>query len=208
MVRSRTSFGARIGLADVVVCPQRPVAQGLEGAQAVLGDKTAEQGRRAGVIVLAVGGALGYRALCQRRAARALMISSPAGIVEDGYVRIGGIDQWIQIRGQDRANPVLLFLHGAGMTMTPFFLFHGDADQHTLTSLATEYFAGIDAPVKDMALIPGGGHCAVLTQPDAILAHLRAMVAPHAAAASRGGGAAPGAEIMLLFRWRELFLVA
>jgi pimeloyl-ACP methyl ester carboxylesterase len=28
------------------------------------------------------------------------------------YVRLGGIDQWVTIRGQDRQNPVLLFVHG------------------------------------------------------------------------------------------------
>ena len=28
------------------------------------------------------------------------------------YVPIGGIEQWIQIRGEDRNNPVLLFVHG------------------------------------------------------------------------------------------------
>jgi len=33
-------------------------------------------------------------------------------IEEGSYVSIGGIDQWIQIRGEDRANPVLLFIHG------------------------------------------------------------------------------------------------
>jgi pimeloyl-ACP methyl ester carboxylesterase len=31
---------------------------------------------------------------------------------ESNYVRIGGIDQWIQIRGDNRANPVLLWLNG------------------------------------------------------------------------------------------------
>jgi hypothetical protein len=83
----------------------------------------------AGVAMLATALALGYRAMRQARVARSLVISSPRGIAEDGYVRIGGVDQWLQIRGEDRDNPVLL------------------------------------------ALIPGGGHCAVLTQPDAILAH-------------------------------------
>jgi proline iminopeptidase len=27
-------------------------------------------------------------------------------------VRIGGIDQWVSIRGADRRNPVLLYIHG------------------------------------------------------------------------------------------------
>jgi pimeloyl-ACP methyl ester carboxylesterase len=35
-----------------------------------------------------------------------------APITEEGYVRIGGIDQWIQIRGQHRDNPVVLWLNG------------------------------------------------------------------------------------------------
>jgi pimeloyl-ACP methyl ester carboxylesterase len=41
------------------------------------------------------------------------------GISESMYVRIGGIDQWIQIRGDDRANPVLLWVNGGpgGSTM-------------------------------------------------------------------------------------------
>src|SRR5262245_40674863 len=35
-----------------------------------------------------------------------------AGVTEEGYVRIGGIDQWIQIRGAHRENPVVLWLNG------------------------------------------------------------------------------------------------
>jgi pimeloyl-ACP methyl ester carboxylesterase len=35
-----------------------------------------------------------------------------AGIDETVFVRLGGIDQWISVRGTDRANPVLLVVHG------------------------------------------------------------------------------------------------
>ncbi len=38
--------------------------------------------------------------------------STRHAIDESMYVRIGGIDQWVQIRGEDRANPVLLWLNG------------------------------------------------------------------------------------------------
>jgi pimeloyl-ACP methyl ester carboxylesterase len=34
------------------------------------------------------------------------------GVEHAGFVRIGGIDQWISIRGADRANPVILVVHG------------------------------------------------------------------------------------------------
>jgi len=39
-------------------------------------------------------------------------ITAPNGIDEAKYVDVGGIQQWITIRGEDRSNPVLLFLHG------------------------------------------------------------------------------------------------
>jgi pimeloyl-ACP methyl ester carboxylesterase len=46
------------------------------------------------------------------RNARDYAIATPNGIDEARYVAIGGIEQWITIRGEDRTNPVLLFLHG------------------------------------------------------------------------------------------------
>ncbi len=35
-----------------------------------------------------------------------------ASIAEDGFVPIGGIEQWVAIRGRDRSRPAILFLHG------------------------------------------------------------------------------------------------
>ena len=39
-------------------------------------------------------------------------IQQPAGIEETRSVQIGGITQWISVRGRDRRNPILLFIHG------------------------------------------------------------------------------------------------
>ena len=57
------------------------------------------------------------------------------GIREQGFVRIGGIEQWITIHGSDRANPVVLFLHGGpGNAMSAFAdsMFHGWQKDFTL----------------------------------------------------------------------------
>jgi pimeloyl-ACP methyl ester carboxylesterase len=51
-------------------------------------------------------------AFVRARNARNYVISSPNGIDEGSYVPIGGIEQWITVRGEDRNNPVLLFVHG------------------------------------------------------------------------------------------------
>ncbi len=67
-----------------------------------------------------------------RRRAIGLMAAAPAlfsepssarsrGIDETGFVRIGGIDQWIGIQGSDVRNPVILYLHGGpGEAQSPF----------------------------------------------------------------------------------------
>jgi pimeloyl-ACP methyl ester carboxylesterase len=63
-------------------------------------------------IVLIAAALFSLRAYNQHQMARALAITASNGIDESGYVKIGGIDQWVQIRGQDRHNPVLLCVHG------------------------------------------------------------------------------------------------
>lgn len=39
-------------------------------------------------------------------------IVAPNGVQESYATRIGGIDQWLNVRGQDKANPIILFIHG------------------------------------------------------------------------------------------------
>jgi proline iminopeptidase len=44
--------------------------------------------------------------------ANARKIVAPNGVERLEKLRIGGIDQWVSIRGADRRNPVLLYIHG------------------------------------------------------------------------------------------------
>jgi pimeloyl-ACP methyl ester carboxylesterase len=46
------------------------------------------------------------------RSAKEYAIDLAKGVNEASFVPIGGIEQWLTIRGQDRNAPVLLFLHG------------------------------------------------------------------------------------------------
>jgi pimeloyl-ACP methyl ester carboxylesterase len=39
-------------------------------------------------------------------------ITAPNGLQESYALRVGGVEQWIYVRGQDRANPMILFIHG------------------------------------------------------------------------------------------------
>jgi len=56
----------------------------------------------------------------------------PSSIAEMGYVNLGGMDQFILIRGRDVANPVLLLLHGGpGTPQTHLFnRFNSELENH------------------------------------------------------------------------------
>jgi len=46
----------------------------------------------------------------------------PGGIAEVAYRQLGGLDQWVMIRGESAANPPMIFLHGGpGWAETRFF---------------------------------------------------------------------------------------
>lgn len=54
---------------------------------------------------------------------------------QDAFVAIGGIEQWVAVRGTDCANPVILFIHGGpGNPMSPFAdaIYGGWEDEFTL----------------------------------------------------------------------------
>jgi proline iminopeptidase len=70
--------------------------------------------------VVLLSSALLYRKYLQHSVAEERAITSPTGINSLESVRIGGIDQWIQVRGQDVNNPILLFIHGGpGIAFIP-----------------------------------------------------------------------------------------
>jgi pimeloyl-ACP methyl ester carboxylesterase len=78
-----------------------------------------------GFLAIAIVGLLGYRKYQQNENARLRRIESPAGIQESAFVTVGGIEQFVSIRGENLENPVLLVLHGGMATsyvaFVPFF---------------------------------------------------------------------------------------
>ena len=79
-------------------------------------------------LMAVVAVSLTYYALAQDVAAEESPAAAPKPAKEEMFVRIGGIDQWITIKGDDRNNPVVLFLHGGpGDAWSPFAdaMFHG-----------------------------------------------------------------------------------
>ena len=57
----------------------------------------------------------------RRSEATSICASPGQEIREDAFVLLGGIEQWVTIRGDSCANPVILFLHGGpGNTLSPY----------------------------------------------------------------------------------------
>jgi pimeloyl-ACP methyl ester carboxylesterase len=73
-----------------------------------------------GLAVVVLTSALLYRRYLQHGVAEGRSIRSQNGIDRLERVRIGGIDQWIEVRGQNVNNPMLLFIHGGpGIAFIP-----------------------------------------------------------------------------------------
>ena len=64
---------------------------------------------------------VGWRAWAQHRETARLRLTIPPGVESLEAVRLGGVEQWILVRGQKRSAPVLLMIHGGpGIPMMPF----------------------------------------------------------------------------------------
>lgn len=73
------------------------------------------------LVLLALVGSVAARGILRAQNAEAFAIRSPHGVQKASYVRLGGVEQWVTIRGQDRRNPVLLIVHGGpGAATSPF----------------------------------------------------------------------------------------
>jgi pimeloyl-ACP methyl ester carboxylesterase len=72
------------------------------------------------LLVVVLSSALLYRKYLQHKVAQERAITSLNGINSLETARIGGIDQWIEARGHDVNNPILLFIHGGpGVAFIP-----------------------------------------------------------------------------------------
>ena len=63
-------------------------------------------------LMVLVGSGLLYRTYEQNRVEKSTQITSTGGIDMLGHLVLGGMEQWMLIRGQQQTNPVLLYLHG------------------------------------------------------------------------------------------------
>jgi hypothetical protein len=63
-------------------------------------------------------------------------IVNPRGIQETFKTMIGGVEQWIYTRGQDRNNPIILFIHGGPASpMSPvMWMYQRPIEEHTVVN--------------------------------------------------------------------------
>ena len=85
----------------------------------------------AGALAVLVIAAIVVRVWAQHRVAEATKIPASQGVSSVETVKLGGLEQRIQIRGHDRSNPILLFLHGGpGFPQMPFSHLNAELEKH------------------------------------------------------------------------------
>jgi dipeptidyl aminopeptidase/acylaminoacyl peptidase len=101
------------------------------------------------LLILTLEAALGPRAFA----------AEPRPIAEERFITLGGIPQWVTIRGSDRTKPVLLFLHGgpgdAQSSLTFVYKpFEKDFEGAGHFALTTHTGQVVEAIRQDMLLVP------------------------------------------------------
>jgi pimeloyl-ACP methyl ester carboxylesterase len=111
----------------------------------------------AALVVLAVVLQLSYRSIGQHRVANKTRITSPNGIDEAKFININGAEEWITIRGDNKDNPVILFLHGGpSEANSPFLEFYMPFEKDFV-------FVQWDQPGAGKTYIRAGSHQPKLT---------------------------------------------
>ncbi|MFN2475489.1 MAG: alpha/beta hydrolase [Chthoniobacterales bacterium] len=83
------------------------------------------------LLAVAIASVLVWRSVRQHQANSARKIAVPPGVYSLEQVRLGGVAQWILIRGHDTSLPVILFLHGGpGVPEMPFEYVNALLEQH------------------------------------------------------------------------------
>ncbi|WP_020499812.1 alpha/beta fold hydrolase [Sciscionella marina] len=78
-------------------------------------------GRIVAPLAAMVAALIGLRRFLQRRVERDRRLDGAGSVSELAPWTIGGVPQWVQIRGENLANPLLVYLHGGpGLPMMPF----------------------------------------------------------------------------------------
>ena len=102
--------------------------------------------------VLLVVAALGYRGISQHRIVEKTKITSPNGIDEAKFIEVNGAEEWITIRGDNRDNPIILFLHGGpSEANSPFVEFYTPFEKDFV-------FVQWDQPGAGKTYIKAGNH--------------------------------------------------
>jgi pimeloyl-ACP methyl ester carboxylesterase len=109
------------------------------------------------LVLLAGVAALGFRARVQHRIANAVKITSANGIDEAKFIDVNGAEEWITIRGDNKDNPVILFLHGGpSEANSPFVEFYTPFEKDFV-------FVQWDQPGAGKTYIRAGDHQPKLT---------------------------------------------
>jgi len=107
--------------------------------------------------ILAIAFLLSYRTYLQHQIRKETDITSPGGIQSLEKVVLGGVEQQISIRGQDRSNPVLLHLHGGpgGAEIPLARFFDTELEKHFVVVKWDQRGAGMsydpDIPVESLS---------------------------------------------------------